>query len=128
MTSQRLVFAVSPGSQNYHPANEAVSRSQNRCRIKCCLLLTGPLRGDCLARRIARFDKQSITGIKHLVDAASLPPNEAIAAEWEGFIGSVKRPAAQARIKQLMELGLQENADVEKRLAHYTGTLGEESK
>jgi hypothetical protein len=29
---------------------------------------------------------------------------------------------------QLMELGLQKKADVEKRLAHYTGTLGEESK
>jgi len=47
-------------------------------------------------------DKQSIADIKKLVDAASLPPNEAIAAEWEGFIGSVKRTAAQARIKQLM--------------------------
>jgi len=83
---------------------------------------------DTMARRIARFDKQSIADIKRLVDAASLPPNEAIASEWEGFIGSVKRPAAQTRIKQLMELGLQTKADVEKRLAHYTGTLGEESK
>lgn len=83
---------------------------------------------DTMARRIARFDKQSITDIKHLVDAASLPPNDAIAAEWDGFIGSVKRPAAQQRITQLMELGLQKKADVEKRLAHYTGTLGEASK
>jgi enoyl-CoA hydratase/carnithine racemase len=83
---------------------------------------------DTMARRIARFDKQSIADIKRLVNAASLPPNEAIAAEWDGFIGSVKRPAAQARIKQLMELGLQKKADVEKRLAYYTGTLGEESK
>ncbi|MGL6241849.1 enoyl-CoA hydratase/isomerase family protein [Pseudomonas sp.] len=83
---------------------------------------------DTMARRIARFDKQSIADIKRLVDAASLPPNEAIAAEWDGFIGSVKRPAAQARITQLMELGLQKKADVEKRLAHYTGTLGEASK
>lgn len=83
---------------------------------------------DTMARRIARFDKQSIADIKRLVDAASLPPNEAIASEWEGFIGSVQRPAAQARIKQLMELGLQKKADVEKRLAHYTGMLGEPSK
>lgn len=83
---------------------------------------------DTMARRIARFDKQSITDIKHLVDAASLPPNDAIAAEWDGFIGSVKRPAAQQRITQLMELGLQKKADVEKRLAHYTGSLSEASK
>jgi enoyl-CoA hydratase/carnithine racemase len=83
---------------------------------------------DTMARRIARFDKQSIADIKHLVDASSLPPNEAIAAEWDGFIGSVKRPAAQQQIKKLMELGMQTKADVEKRLAHYTGTLGEPSK
>ena len=83
---------------------------------------------DTMARRIARFDKQSIADIKHLVNEASLPPNEAIAAEWEGFIGSVQRPQAQQRIKQLMELGLQTKADVEKRLAHYTGMLGEPSK
>ncbi|CAI8995394.1 Fatty acid oxidation complex subunit alpha [Pseudomonas sp. IT-P12] len=80
---------------------------------------------DTIARRIAHFDKQSIGEIKRLVDASSLPPTEAIAAEWDGFIGSVKRPAAQQRIKQLMELGLQEKADVEIRLAHHTGTLGE---
>ncbi|VVN34960.1 Fatty acid oxidation complex subunit alpha [Pseudomonas fluorescens] len=80
---------------------------------------------DTMARRIARFDKQSIADIKRLVDASSLPPNDAIAAEWDGFIGSVKRPAAQQRIKELMELGLQKNADVEKRLAHHTGTLGD---
>jgi len=30
---------------------------------------------DTMARRIARFDKQSITDIKRLVDASSLPPN-----------------------------------------------------
>lgn len=83
---------------------------------------------DTMARRIARFDKQSIGDIKRLVDASSLPPNEAIAAEWDGFIGSVQRPQAQQRIRQLMELGLQTKADVEKRLAHYTGTLGDPSK
>ena len=80
---------------------------------------------DRTARRIARFDKQSISEIKRLVDASSLPPTEAIAAEWEGFIGSVQRPAAQQRIGQLMELGLQQNPDIEIRLAHHTGTLGE---
>lgn len=83
---------------------------------------------DAMARRIAKFDKQSIADIKRLVDKASLPSNEEIGAEWDGFIGSVKRPAAQQRIKQLMELGLQKNPDVEKRLAHYTGTLEEPSK
>jgi enoyl-CoA hydratase/carnithine racemase len=79
---------------------------------------------DALARRIATFDKQSIADIKHLVDVSSLPSDAEIGAEWKGFITSVGRPAAQQRIGKLMELGLQKNADVETRLAHYTGTLG----
>jgi enoyl-CoA hydratase/carnithine racemase len=80
---------------------------------------------DTMARRISTFDKQAIADIKRLVDASSLPTNEQIGAEWDGFIGSVQRPQAQRRIKRLMEIGLQEKADVEKRLGHYTGTLGE---
>jgi enoyl-CoA hydratase/carnithine racemase len=83
---------------------------------------------DTMARRIARFDKQSIGEIKRLVDASSLPRNEDIAAEWKGFIASVGRPAAQQRIGELMQLGLQKDPDVEKRIAHYTGTLAEPSK
>lgn len=79
---------------------------------------------DGMARRIARFDKTSIGEIKRLVNANSLPPDDQIAAEWAGFIGSVMRPGAQLRIGQLMELGLQTNPDVEKRLAEYTGKLG----
>jgi enoyl-CoA hydratase/carnithine racemase len=79
---------------------------------------------DGMARRIAKFDKTSIGEIKRLVNANSLPPNDQIAAEWEGFIGSVMRPGAQQRIGQLMELGLQTNPEVEKRLAEYTGKLG----
>lgn len=83
---------------------------------------------DTMARRIATFDKQSIADIKRLVDASSLPSNEEIGAEWKGFIGSVQRPQAQQRINRLMELGLQVNPDVEKRLSDYTGTLHEPAK
>jgi len=83
---------------------------------------------DAMARRIAGFDKQSIAEIKALVNLNSLPPNDQIAAEWEAFLNSVKRPAAQRRIGQLMQLGLQTNPDVERRLPDYTGRLGEASK
>jgi enoyl-CoA hydratase/carnithine racemase len=76
---------------------------------------------DTLARRIASFDKQSIADIKTLVNQASLPPNEALAAEWAGFLASVQRPAAQRLIGKLMEAGLQQSADVETNLARYTG-------
>lgn len=78
---------------------------------------------EALARRIATFDKQSLSEIKNLVNASSLPPDDAIGAEWSGFIASVQRPAAQRNIKALMELGLQKNPDVEINLAKYTGEV-----
>ncbi|MDM0022305.1 enoyl-CoA hydratase/isomerase family protein [Variovorax saccharolyticus] len=79
---------------------------------------------DAMARRIAGFDKQSLAEIKGLVNLNSLPPNDQVGAEWEAFLSSVKRPAAQQRIGHLMELGLQTNPDVEKRLPDYTGKVG----
>jgi len=79
---------------------------------------------DALARRIAGFDKQSIADIKRLVDASSLPTNEQIGAEWEAFLTSVQRAAAQQRIGKLMELGLQSDPDLERRLDDFTGKLG----
>ena len=80
---------------------------------------------DALARRIARFDKQSIADIKRLVDIPTLPPDIEIGAEWDAFLASVRRPQAQQNIKRLMEMGLQTKPDVEKRLPYYTGTLAE---
>jgi enoyl-CoA hydratase/carnithine racemase len=83
---------------------------------------------DKMARRIAGFDKQTLADIKRLVDASSLPTNEQIGAEWEAFLGSVKRPDAQQRIGKLMELGLSTNRDLEEHLDEYTGKLGGSSK
>jgi len=79
---------------------------------------------DSLAMRISTFDRQAIAETKHLVDIASLPPDSEIAAGWDACIASIQRPSAQEKIKRLLELGLQKNADVEARLPHYTGTLG----
>jgi enoyl-CoA hydratase/carnithine racemase len=79
---------------------------------------------DALARRIASFDKQAIADTKHLVDVASLPPDAEIAPEWDAFLASVQRPAAQARIKALMERGFHKPGDAETRLGHYVGQLG----
>lgn len=80
---------------------------------------------DKLARRIATFDKQTLADIKQRVDIASLPPDAELGAEWNTFIRTVQRPAAQQRITQLMKMGLQTNPDVETRLPYYTGQLGE---
>lgn len=79
---------------------------------------------DALARRIASFDKQAIAETKHLVDVASLPSDAEIAPEWDAFLAAVQRPAAQARIKALMERGFHKPGDAETRLGHYVGQLG----
>lgn len=80
---------------------------------------------DALARRIAGFDRQAIADTKRLVDFSSLPSDPEIAAGWDAFIASAKRPEAQARIKRLIGLGLQRNGEIESRLDRYTATLNQ---
>ena len=77
-----------------------------------------------LAKRIASFDRQAIAATKHLVNIASLPPDSEIAPEWSAFFDALGRPAAQERIKKLMERGFHRPGDVENRLGYYVGQLG----
>jgi hypothetical protein len=74
--------------------------------------------------RIASFDKAAIADTKRLVDKASLPADADIAPEWDAFIASLGRPATQARNKALMARGFHRPGDVENRLGHYVGQLG----
>jgi len=80
---------------------------------------------ESLATRIASFDKQAISETKRFVDVASLPPDYEIAPEWDVCLASIARPAAQRRIGKLMELGFHLPGDVENRLGHYVGELGQ---
>ena len=79
---------------------------------------------ESLATRIATFDKQAIRETKRFVDVASLPPDFEIAPEWDVCFASIMRPAAQERIKKLMEQGFHGAGDVEDRLGYYVGQLG----
>jgi len=79
---------------------------------------------DALATRIASFDKWAIANTKRLVNEASLPPDVEIRAGWDACMASVKRPAAQERIKALLEQGFQKPGDPENRLGFYVGQLG----
>jgi len=78
---------------------------------------------DTLARRISTFDKQTIADIKQMVNASSLPSDKEVGAEWNAFLTSVQRPAAQHNVGKLMELGLGKNPDVEINLPKYTGQV-----
>src|SRR5712672_3011601 len=79
---------------------------------------------DALATRIASFDKWAIANTKQLVNEASLPPDVEIRAGWDACMASVNRPAAQERIKALLEQGLQKPGDAEDRLGFSVGQLG----
>jgi hypothetical protein len=79
---------------------------------------------DALATRIASFDKWAIANTKRLVNAASLPPDIEIAAGWDACISSIGRPAAQERIKALMDQGFHKPGDAENRLGYYAGKFG----
>src|SRR3954466_1965023 len=79
---------------------------------------------DALATRIASFDTWAIANTKRLVNEASLPPDVEIRAGWDACMASVKRPAAQQRIKALLEHGLQTPGDTEGRLGFSLGQLG----
>jgi enoyl-CoA hydratase/carnithine racemase len=79
---------------------------------------------DGLATRIASFDKRAISETKHFADVASLPPDYEIAPEWDVCFASIMRPAAQRRIRSLLDQGLHKPGDVENRLGHYVGRIG----
>jgi enoyl-CoA hydratase/carnithine racemase len=79
---------------------------------------------ESLATRIASFDKRAISETKRFADVASLPPDYEIAPEWDVCLASIMRPAAQERMKKLMDLGFHKTGDVENRLGYHVGQLG----
>jgi enoyl-CoA hydratase/carnithine racemase len=80
---------------------------------------------DALATRIASFDKRALSETKRFADVASLPPDFEIAPEWDVCIASIMRPAAQKRLKKLMDQGFHKTGEVENRLGYHVGQLGD---
>jgi len=79
---------------------------------------------EALAVRIASFDRRAIGEVKRFVDVASLPPDFEFGPQWDVCLASIGRPAAQKRIRLLMERGLHRPGDVEARLGYHVGQLG----
>jgi enoyl-CoA hydratase/carnithine racemase len=74
---------------------------------------------DGLARRIASFERTAIAETKRLINNSSLPADSEMQPEWDAFINSVSRPAAQSRLKVLLSKGLHTPGDVEEHLGRY---------
>jgi enoyl-CoA hydratase/carnithine racemase len=79
---------------------------------------------DAFARRIAGFDKAAVAGAKALLDVASLPPDDEFGAGFAAFLATSGRPENAARIRFLLENGLQTPHGVEQDLGRAMGELG----
>jgi hypothetical protein len=63
--------------------------------------------------------------LSRATDVNSLPPDHEIAPEWDAFLAALGRPAAQRRIQELVARGFHDPGDVETRLGHHVGRLGD---
>lgn len=82
---------------------------------------------DAFARRIAAFDKVAVTGIKELVDVATLPGNDELAAGLTAYFATAGRPRHRPFAELLFKNGLQQPDGVEIDLGAAIGELRQRS-
>jgi enoyl-CoA hydratase/carnithine racemase len=82
---------------------------------------------DALARRIASFDRRAIVAAKNLINQVSLPSADRLLAALNSFQTALTWPEAQQRIQALLERGLQQDIDFEKRWPDVLGALSRHS-
>ncbi|MEU8235547.1 enoyl-CoA hydratase/isomerase family protein [Actinoplanes sp. NPDC048967] len=78
---------------------------------------------DAFARRIAAFDKVAVTGIKELVDRATLPADEELAAGLAAYFATAGRPEHRPFVRLLLDQGLQQPGGIETDLGAAIGKL-----
>ncbi|MBW9051095.1 enoyl-CoA hydratase/isomerase family protein [Rhizobium mesosinicum] len=76
---------------------------------------------DSFARRIASFNKEAIVRTKKFVDDISLPSDAEMQPAWDAFVSTVVKAPAQAKLGELVKLGLQQPSNVERMLGYYVG-------
>lgn len=81
---------------------------------------------DNFARRVASFDKRPRELAKKLVNARAGVPSEA--DRWssnQAFIGTTTWPDTQAKTGKLLEMGLQQDGDLELHFGKVVGKLAD---
>ena len=78
---------------------------------------------DAFARRIAAFDKVAVTGIKKLVDVATLPEDDEFAPGLQAFFATSSRPENLPFAQLLFKSGLQQPDGIETDLGTAIGKL-----
>jgi hypothetical protein len=78
---------------------------------------------DAFARRIAAFDRVAVTGIKELVDRATLPEDAELAAGLRAYFATAGRPDGRPFAELLFKNGLQRPDGIETDLGAAIGEL-----
>jgi enoyl-CoA hydratase/carnithine racemase len=78
---------------------------------------------DAFARRIATFDRVAVTGIKKLVDVATLPEDAEFAAGLKAYFATAGRPENRPFAELLFHNGLQQPGGIESDLGTAIATL-----
>ncbi|GAA1299509.1 enoyl-CoA hydratase/isomerase family protein [Pseudonocardia xinjiangensis] len=76
---------------------------------------------DTLARRIASFDKDSITAVKGQVNRYTLPSAEDIKSSYDIYFASFGWPGSQRRLPAAIAAGRNQAGDYEFRLGYHLG-------
>jgi hypothetical protein len=82
---------------------------------------------DAFARRIAAFDKVAVSGIKKLVDAATLPTDDEFAPGLDAYFATAGRPQHRPFVQLLLDNGLQQPDGIEANLGTAIGELRQTS-
>ena len=78
---------------------------------------------DAFARRIAAFDKVAVTGIKKLVDVATLPDDQEFAPGLQAYFATAGRQENRPIVELLLSHGLQRPDGIEIDLGAAIGKL-----
>jgi enoyl-CoA hydratase/carnithine racemase len=78
---------------------------------------------DAFARRIAAFDKVAVSGIKKLVDVATLPTDDELASGLNAYFATAGRPQHRPFVQLLLDNGLQQPDGIESNLGTAIGEL-----
>jgi enoyl-CoA hydratase/carnithine racemase len=78
---------------------------------------------DALARRIASFDRRAIAAAKSLINDVSLPSADRLLDALNAFQSALTWPETVQRIEAVLKLGLQRDAEFEKRWPAVLGAL-----
>jgi enoyl-CoA hydratase/carnithine racemase len=80
---------------------------------------------DTLARRIASSDRRAVAAAKNLVNQVSLPSADRLLEALNSFQAALAWTETQQRIEALLERGLQQDSDFERRWPEVLDTLVE---